>query len=555
MTDAIASAHAAARETGAPVFTSVLPDEILSRLRATAGSGALAGMPFVVKDNIDIAGAPTTVGFPDRTAPAERHATVVDRLLAVGAVPVAKTNLDQFATGLVGTRSPYGACTSVSDPTRISGGSSSGSAVAVARGLVPLALGTDTAGSGRVPAAFNELVGVKPTRGLVSTHGVFPACRSLDCVTTFTRTVAEGRRALSILRGYDPADPLSRTTPAVAPIAHARRFASIGVPAGPIDLDPYYAMAWRKSLVHAESLGLRLVPVDIAPFLEVAKMLYAGPWLAERYAAVGEWLETGSPVLDPIVSRIVRAGRKLSAVDTFAAFDRLAVLRRDSETVWYDIDALLLPVAPMHPTPAEVAADPVGVNARLGTYTNFVNLLDLCAVAVPGMPTDAGGPFGVQLIAPAFADEPLLDLAASWRGEAVEQSWPVADRASIVLVGAHMSGLPLNALVTGRGGRLQRRTMTASGYRMVRVPGTGVPRPALLPDPDGTQTFAVEVWEVPLQAIGALAAELAAPLQLGHVRLADGDTLLGYVGDIAALSAAEDISAAGGWRAYLEQSS
>ena len=556
MTDAIGAAHLAAREIGAPVFTTVLPDAVLARIRSTAGQGPLSGLPFAVKDNIDVAGVPTTVGFPDLSNPVDRHATAVARLLSAGAVPVAKTNLDQFATGLVGTRSPYGICRSVPDPTRISGGSSSGSAVAVALGLVPLALGTDTAGSGRVPAAFNDIIGLKPTRGVVSTRGVFPACRSLDCVTTFTRTVADSRRALDALRGYDPADPRSRTAPGIPPTPVAGRFGTIGIPAGPLDLHPDYSMAWRKSLVHAESLGLRLVPVDITPFLEAAGLLYRGPWLAERYVAFGDLLETGSPGLDPTVRQIVRAGRDLSAVDAFAAFDRLAELRRRAESVWYEIDALLLPATPMHPTPEEVAADPIGINARLGTYTNFVNLLDLCAVAVPGMPTDAGGPFGVQLIAPAFADEPLLDLAASWRGEAVEKFHPAAaDRASIVLVGAHMSGLPLNRLVTGRGGRLQRRTTTAPGYRMVRVPGSGVPRPALLPDPDGMATFAVEVWDVPLQTVGALAAELTAPLQFGHIRLAEGDTLLGYVGNPALLSDAGDISAAGGWRRYLQAAS
>ena len=530
-------ARAAAAAAGRPAFISVLHD------------GPSTGIPFVAKDNIDVSGVATTAGCPAFDKPADSSATVITRLESAGYTPIAKTNMDQFATGLVGTRSPYGACASVLDPSRISGGSSSGSAVAVARGIVPLALGTDTAGSGRVPAAFNGLIGLKPTRGLLPTRGVFPACRSLDCVTTLTRTVSAARAAFTAMVGIDPLDPWSRAAPPNPPPGIAATFTTIGIPSLPIDLDPAYRMAFEKSLQKARDLGLNLVPVDITSFLEAAQLLYAGPWVAERYSGFGRFLEPDGPHLDPSVRQIVMAGRDVTAAAAFDAFDTLAELRRRGERIWGDIDALLLPVTPTHPTLAEVAADPFGVNSRLGTFTNFVNLLDLCAIAVPGVDTQDGLPFGVQLIAPAFADGPLLDLAASWMGEEVQQMQAKPGTASLVLVGAHMSGLPLNGLVSRRGGQLLRRARTASGYRMMRVPGAGVARPGLIAGEGPAPGFAVEVWEVPLQTLGALAAELSPPLRFGQVRLADGSTVLGYLGDDVALAAAEDISGFGGWRA------
>jgi allophanate hydrolase len=523
-----------ARSEGLPVFISIAP-------HVTPGDGPLAGIPFAAKDNIDVAGLPSTAGCPTRSEPVAVSAQVVQRLVDAGAVPVGKTNMDQFATGLVGTRSPYGACASVADPARISGGSSSGSAVAVASGIVPLALGTDTAGSGRVPAAFNGLVGIKPTRGLVSTRGVLPACRSLDCVTTLTRTVSLARRALSVMVHPDPLDPWSRTRPVQLPAGVARRFTTVGVPAQPLDLDEETRTAWTRSLQHATSLGLHLVPVDVAPFLEAALLLYGGPWVAERYAAVGHLVDQDGPHLDPTVAGIIRAGKDLSAADAFRAFDRLAQLIQRTAPTWAGIDALLLPVTPGHPTLAEVAADPVGTNSRLGTFTNFVNLMDLCAAAVPAGLRDDGLPYGVQLIAPAFADEPLLDLASRWCGEVVPEAPPGP---TVVVAGAHLSGLLLNERLVVRGGRLLRRTRTADAYRMLRVP-TGVPRPALVP---GDRSFAVEVWELPAQGLGELLAEVGPPLRLGQVQLADGSSHVGFVGDAGLLHGAEDLSHLDGWR-------
>jgi allophanate hydrolase len=524
-----------ARAAGRPVFLS-------TPSHTTAGEGPLAGLPFAVKDNIDVAGLPSTAACPALEQPAERHATVVQRLVDAGAVPVGKTNMDQFATGLVGTRSPYGIPTCVDDATRVSGGSSSGSAVAVASGIVPLALGTDTAGSGRVPAAFNGLVGVKSTRGLVSTHGVLPACRSLDCVTTLTRTVDLARQALAVMTAPDPLDPWSRVRPVALPAGVARVMTTVGVPLHALDLDAETRTSWDRALRHASDLGLHLVPVDVTPFLDAALLLYGGPWVAERYAAVGHMVEQDGPHLDPTVASIIRAGAGLTAADAFRAFDRLAALRQLTLPVWDRVDALLLPVTPGHPTVAAVQADPVGTNSRLGTFTNFVNLLDLAAIAVPAGRRDDGLPYGVQLIGPAFSDPPLLDLASRWCGEPTP---PVVAGPTVVVVGAHLSGLPMNGALVSRGGRLLRRTRTAAGYRMLRVPD-GPPRPALV-DGDGPG-FAVEVWELPAQGIGELAAEVAPPLRLGQVRLADGTTSLGFVGDPGLLVGAEDLSHLDGWR-------
>jgi allophanate hydrolase len=530
-----------------PAFTHVLTDAELAALRP--GAGPLAGVPFVVKDSLDLAGIPTTGGCPVLTEPAAATATAVQRLLDAGAVPVAKANLDQFATGLVGSRSPYGACWSVTSRQHVSGGSSSGSAVAVATGVVPLALGTDTAGSGRVPAAFNGLVGIKPTRGLVSTRGLLPACRSLDCVTTLTRTVAEGRAALGVLAAYDPADPWSRRAPAVRPVGVARRMQVVGVPTALPDLAPAHRDAFDAAVARAGEVA-RLVPVDIAPLLEAARLLYEGPWPAERLVAVGHLLELDGPHLDPTVRSIVLGGERLTAADAFRGLHRLAELAAQVAPWWHELDALLLPVTPDHPTLAEVRADPVGANARLGTYTNAVNLLDLAAVAVPAGHRRDGLPFGVQFLAPAFSDGPLLDLAARFVGEPVAEPTVGADRALVAVSGAHLTGQPLNGQLVAAGGTLDRRARTAAGYRMYRVPGP-LPRPGLVRTGDGPAAgIDVEVWDLPAGAVAGLLAGIAPPLALGGVELDDGAVVPGFLaagpGDPAA-----DITAHGGWRAYL----
>jgi len=542
---ALSTGPTTAADLAQPAFIRLLTAAEVAAL-APATDGPLAGLAFAAKDNIDVAGVPTTAGCPARTEPAARSATAVQRLLDAGAVPVGKTNMDQFATGLVGTRSPYGACASVFSADHVSGGSSSGSAVAVAAGVVPLALGTDTAGSGRVPAAFNGLVGMKPTRGLVPTRGVLPAAPSLDCVTTFTRTVALARTALGVLAGPDPEDPWSRPAPAVPPPGVARTMRVVAVPDGPLDLDPMHAAAWEAALAHAATVA-RLVPVDVAAFLEAAQLLYGGPFLAERLAAFGDLLEPDGPHLDPTVRRIVLGAESISGADVYRGQQRLAELRTAAMRTFLSADALLLPVTPGHPTLAEVAADPVGVNARLGTYTNMVNLLDICAIAVPAGLREDGLPFGVQLLAPAFADGPLLDLGARWCGEPVED---VGTRSLVAVAGAHLTGEPLNAQLVAFGGRLHARARTAAGYRMYRVPGP-LPRPGLVRGaggpPDGIE---VEVWDLPAAGLGELLTTVAAPLALGPVELDDGTAVPGFLTDPGGVDAAQDITHFGSWRAH-----
>ncbi|MFY1636850.1 allophanate hydrolase [Solwaraspora sp. WMMB335] len=546
-----------AMDPAQPIWITLLdPAEVAAAAGRVDPAAPLAGTAVAVKDNVDLAGYPTTAACPalaDR--PAAASATAVDRLVDAGAVVIGKTNLDQFATGLVGTRSPYGACHSVASPAHVSGGSSSGSALAVATGLVPLAIGTDTAGSGRVPAAFNGVVGVKPTRGLVSTTGVLPACASLDCVTTFTRTVAAARPVLAALTWTDPDDPWSRPAPARPPAGIAALMRVVAVPDGPLGLEPEHELAWRAALVRLRQIAAHVVEVDVAPFLAAARLLYDGPWLAARWAAFGHLLDPDGPHLDPTVRAIVRGGRDVAGPDVFAGLDQLAALRRRAEPVWSDVDALLLPVTPGHPRLAEVAADPIGVNARLGRFTNFVNLLDLCAVAVPAGTRPDGLPFGVQLIAPAFADEPLLDLAGAWCGEpgpAGPAPPQVVGSIAVAVAGAHLSGLPLNPQLVDLGGRLLYRARTAPGYRLYRLSGPGLPRPGLVHTGDGPAGgIAVEVWQLPHQAVGALLATVPAPLGLGSVQLDDGRRVAGFLAEEHGVRDAVDVTAAGSWRAAL----
>ncbi len=539
--------------TDQPVWIRRLTAAEIADWEARSPGGALDGVRFAIKDNIDLAGVPTTAACPAlESGVAEASAFAVELLLEAGAVPVGKTNMDQFATGLVGTRSAYGACHSVVSPLHVSGGSSSGSAVAVAAGVVPLALGTDTAGSGRVPAAFNNIVGLKPSRGLVSTRGVLPACRSLDCVTTFTRTVADARAAFEVLARYDAHDPYSRPMPHRRPARAAALFRVVGVPDRPLALEQPHIDAWETAVKHAHTVAAHVVPVDITPFLETSKLLYGGPWPAERWLAFGRWLQDDGPHLDPVVRGIALGGREVTGAQVFEGLDGLARLRRASESVWFDIDALLLPTTPGHPTLADVANDPVGANSPLGTFTNFVNMLDLCAIAVPAGPRPDGLPFGVQLIAPAFDDNELLDLASRWTGESPAPLPDPGPTAGVAVVGAHLSGLALNSQLLDLGGRLAYRARTAGGYRLYRLPGTGVPRPGLVRTGDGpAEGIAVEFWQLSPEAIAALRTMIPAPLGLGPVELDDGRPVTGFLAEDAGLAGADDITQYGSWRAYL----
>jgi allophanate hydrolase len=506
----------------------------------------LYGIPFAVKDNIDVAGLPTTAGCPGFAYRARESAPVVQRLLDAGALLVGKTNMDQFATGLVGTRSPYGGCSSVADPARVSGGSSSGSALAVALGQVAFALGTDTAGSGRVPAAFNGLVGLKPTRGLLSTRGVVPACASLDCVSVFATSAADAACVLNVAAAEDPLDRWSRPEPPF----EAPRSERVGVPmAGQLAFgEPAAARAWAQAL---ERAGERwtLVEVDVEPLLAAAPLLYDA-WVAERTADLGELVEAAPEGLNPIVAEIVRGGAALTAVDVFEAQHRLMELQRAATPTWRLIDALLLPTTPLHPTHAEVQADPIGVNAQLGRFTNFVNLMDLCALALPGPARADGLPFGVTLHAPAHHDRRLLELGCAWGEEDARVEFPGLVR--LAVAGAHMSGMPLNGRLVGRGGRLVGPASTVPSYRLYALAGGEIARPGLVRVLEGGAPIEVELWELAPAALGALVAEIPGPLAIGSVELAEAGWVTGFVCEGHASSDALDITGYGGWRAFLE---
>jgi allophanate hydrolase len=433
----------------------------------------------------------------------------------------------------------------VFDPARVSGGSSSGSALAVALGQVAFALGTDTAGSGRVPAAFNGLVGVKPTRGLLSTRGVVPACASLDCVSIFAAGVADAAAVLDVAAAFDPLDPWSRPEPT----SSAPRRELIGVPlAGQAEPEePEAAAAWALAREHAAE-HWRLVPVDITPLLDAAPLLYAA-WVAERTADLVAAIEAEPEGLDPTVAGIIRGGAWLSAVDVFAATHRLAALRTAAAPLWSEVDALLLPTTPMHPTHDQVAADPLGCNERLGRFVSFVNLMDLAALALPGPLRSDGLPFGMTLIAPAFEDRRLLELGAAWAGDTALRL-PLPGALTLAVAGAHMSGLPLNSQLTMRGARLLRADRTAPSYRLYALPGEGVRRPGLVRVEDGA-SIEVELWELSPAALGAVLAEVPAPLAIGRVELADGSEVTGFVCEGHAAARAEDVTEHGGWRGYL----
>jgi len=518
----------------------------------------LFGVPFAVKDNIDAAGMPTTAACPAFERWPEQSATVVQKLLATGAVLFGKTNLDQFATGLVGARSPYGAPSSVFSAERISGGSSSGSAVAVARGDVVFALGTDTAGSGRIPAGFNGLVGLKPTPGRVSTAGVLPACRTLDCVSVFARWVDDAAAILAVIEGADMADDYSAFVP--GRIAFPAAAPRVLVPAGLALTDDGYDAGWDRALEVMSSLAQSVEPLNFEPLYEVARLLYDGPWVAERYSVVRSLIDTQPEQMDPTVSAVIGAARRYTAADTFEAHYRLQHARRALESIWADADILMVPTAPRHPTHQALAADPIGVNSQLGRFTNFVNLLGWCALALPAGLTATGLPFGITLIARGNDDAALARWARHWEAAWARRASPAADVLpapatepvlQIAAVGAHMAGLPLNHQLTTRRAVLRERAKTAARYRLFALAGGPPARPGLLRvDSDGA-AIELEIWDVPMAEVGGFLALIPAPLGLGTIELADGRTVQGFLCESAGLAGARDISEFGGWRAYL----
>lgn len=530
----------------------------------------LFGIPFAIKDNIDVAGMTTTAACPEFAYVAERTATAVHRLRAAGALLVGKTNLDQFATGLVGVRSPYGAPRSVFDSRYISGGSSSGSAVAVASSLVSFALGTDTAGSGRVPAAFNNLVGLKPSRGLLSAAGVVPACRSLDCPSIFALTAGDAAKVLAIAGGFDPLDAYSRDSLPVPPGAltpSVSRF-RFAVPRGD-QLEFFDGGNWRKlfaqTVERLTALGGEAVEIDFTPFAETARLLYDGPWVAERYAAIGAFLDAHPQAGHPTVRRIVEGGRAIPAHAAFQAMYRLEGLRRACGEIWRQADILLTPTAGGTFTVDAVEADPVALNSKLGLYTNFMNLLDLAGIAVPAGFGADGLPFGVTLAAPAGRDTELLAIGdALHRAAALPMGAtahplpngekPAANRPGYVLcamVGAHMAGLPLNHHVTSRRGRLLGEALTAPLYRLYLLDDMEPHRPGLVRQSSEGSAISVELWEMPETAFGGFVNAIPSPLSIGHIQLADGRSVMGFLCEAAAVIQAPDISRHGGWRGWL----
>ena len=516
----------------------------------------LWGIPFVVKDNIDVAGWPTTAACPAFVYVPEHDAEVVRLLRAAGAIPIGKANLDQFATGLVGTRTPYGIARNAIDPEYLPGGSSSGSASAVAAGLCAFSLGTDTAGSGRVPAAFQELIGWKPTRGLLSSRGLVPACRSLDCISVFTTNAADASLVANVISHYDEADAFSREVKATGAIGNNFRF---GVPraldfAGDPDTPGLFATAVEKMI----AIGGTPVEIDLTPFTEAAKLLYEGPWVAERWAAVGPFVEQHREAIFPVTLQILEGSKHWDAASTFLAQYRLRELAREAETVWKNIDVLLLPTTPRLYTVAENLADPFVTNAVLGRYTNFMNLLDLSAVAMPvGRARSGRAPWGVTLAAPAGWDAVLLGWAGKFCGEIqpVESNRPQIQKIPLLVCGAHLEGLALHWQLVDRGAVLRERTRTAPIYRMFAMPPSGgiPPRPALIRDEGHGGAIEVEVWELEPAAFGDFVAKIPGPLGIGKVLLESGEEVPGFIAEPRASDGAQEITRCGGWKAWLAE--
>lgn len=574
---------AIARTGERPAWISLVPrEENLARARAleadeVARKLPLYGIPFAVKDNFDVAGMETTAACPNFAHTPAKTATIVQKLLDAGAILIGKTNMDQFATGLVGTRTPYGVCSSVFDSKYVSGGSSSGSAIAVAQGLVSFSLGTDTAGSGRVPAAFNNLVGLKPTRGLLSTAGLLPACRTLDCATVFAETCSDAARVLAVAHGFDAEDAYSRVprpgegaTPWSA--AADFRFAVLNHASREFFGDEAAAAQYQAAVEALAALGGTPVEFDYEPFRKTANLLYKGPWVAERLAALKDFLATDPATVDPTVGGIIRGAAKYTAVEAFEAAYALEALRAETAQMWQKADLLLLPTAPTHYTIEQVQAAPVDLNTNLGYYTNFVNLLDLAAIAVPAGFKDGRLPFGVTLIAPAFTDEGLLRIAdrlhralagtlgGGWR--ALEATPPIASGVVsgtapngciwMTVVGAHLTGQPLNWQLTERKARLVQATRTHGDYRLYALANTTPPKPGLVYSPGfGGQGIEVEVWAMPEDTVGSFLGLIPPPLGLGTVRLADGSLVKGFLCEPAGLEGAEEITHLGGWRRYI----
>lgn len=528
----------------------------------------LYGIPFAIKDNIDLAGIPTTAACPAFARTPAESATLVAQLIALGALPIGKTNLDQFATGLNGTRSPYGKCRNSVHPDYPAGGSSSGSSLAVALGVASFALGTDTAGSGRVPAGLNNLVGLKASKGLLSTAGVVPACRTLDCVTYFTATASEASELLALTAHVDPRDEYSRKNPQWN---DARAFGKLapfrfGVPsqlefAGCSESPALFA----KARAMLESAGGEAVEIDFAPFVEAAKLLYEGPWVAERYTVVSELVEASPDAVLPVIRDVLAKAPGARAVELFRAQYRLQALKAVCDAALEPLDFVLTPTYPRPVTLAELERDPIRPNSLLGYYTNFMNLLDYAAVAAPTAFMANGLPWGVTVFGRAFTDQYLLSVADTLQrmsgiecvggGKPDANDGPAAnnDRVKVAVCGAHMQGLPLNRDLVCRGARLVEATQTAPHYRLSALAATpdGTRRPGMWRVSDGGTAIAIEVWEMPSSELGSFITTIPSPLALGKVELANGAWVTGFLCEFYQLESGADITEFGGWRAWL----
>lgn len=552
-----------------PVWISLFSrKEALAKMKA-APRGPLWGIPFAVKDNIDVAGLPTTCACPEFSYTPARSAHVVERLEAAGAILIGKTNMDQFATGLVGTRTPYGIPSSVFDADYISGGSSSGSAVAVAAGLVSFSLGTDTAGSGRVPAAFNNIVGLKPTKGLLSTRGVVPACRTQDAVSVFALTCADAARVLDVTAGFDAEDGFARAAPCPLTYEPIERGLRIGIPSEELEFfgDSDAKRAYELATERLRALGCEIVAFDFTPFREAAALLYSGPWVAERLAAIQSFAEKNPDAIHDVVRGIILGADRIKAVETFAGLYRLSELKRRARGEWAKMDAILLPTTPTTYTISDVLADPVRLNSNLGLYTNFVNLMDLSAVAVPAGFRPNGLPVGVTVMARAFGEGQLTVLAdalhrslpdlklgatAARLSETASIPTTPPARIAVAVVGAHLTGQPLNTQLIERKARLLRTARTAPGYSFFALANTTPPKPGLVFDGSGAGNIEVEIWEMDEASFGSFVALIPPPLGIGTIKLADGSLVKGFLCEAHAVAGALDITQFGGWRAWRE---
>ncbi|MFV5594828.1 allophanate hydrolase [Acinetobacter junii] len=539
-------------------------NELTKEAESLAKQFPLYGVPFAVKDNIDVAVFVTTAACKALTTVAAEDAETVRLLKQAGAIVIGKTNLDQFATGLVGTRSPFGAVPNSFKPEYVSGGSSSGSASVVARGFVPFALGTDTAGSGRVPAAFNNIVGLKPTKGRFSNRGLLPACKSLDCISIFALTVADADLVANVLEAYDPLDSYSRKHPKNVP-AHFSSKLKLAIPEKLNFFgDQQAEKAFQQTIQLLESLNAEITKIDFSDFEQLAAQLYQGSWVAERTAAVEDLLKANPDAFDPTVLEIIKNGEKYSAVDAYNAEYLKQDLARKIQQRLADFDALIVPTAPTIYTIEQLEQNPIEYNAHLGTYTNFTNLADLSALALPAGFRADHLPFGITLIAPAWHDAALVHFGKAWQNYlslklgALDKALPLSSATPIsqhhirvAVVGAHLTGMPLNFQLTTRDAVHIETTTTSKNYALYALNGTVPPKPGLARQQDG-QSIIVELWDVPTARFGEFVAEIPTPLGMGNVELEDGRWVKGFICEPYGIDDAENISHFGGWRAYIQ---